>query len=470
MKKIKAIFKSKKFRIFAIIFIVLLVIGIMIAKGISNVSSAMNQIMNMTSVVKVEKRDLSETIAVSGTVAGSSVTNVNSSAASDFTAVNVAVGDFVNEGDVICTLDKAEIQKQIDRVQKAIDNENSLAQMNSKQNETNLANTKADMESSLASSQILIDRATQTLEAAKGQLKSDQDAQAALDTTAETYQELKAEYDRTIAADKQAVEAAEDALEDAKNNYEQTKTSGQRAVDQAQATIDSAAYQTVDSDSQSTLEALKKQIEDCEVKAPISGIVTAVNVKVGDNNTPGAAIITIEDTSSLKVTVSVDESDINKLEEGMPATVTTTATGDEVIEGTVTRVVKVKSAAIAEGQASGSGYTVEVTISNPNILIGMTAKVKIVVAERGISLAVPYDSIRYDDSDKPYVLLSKSNKEEGNNIAVRCDVELGDEVDYYTEITGGDLKEGDMLVNDVEINEGDTFISDEILDTVVEEQ
>ena len=38
-------------------------------------------------------------------------------------------------------------------------------------------------------------------------------------------------------------------------------------------------------------------------------------------------MITIEDTSSLKVIVNVEEADILKIQEGMPATVSTDATG-----------------------------------------------------------------------------------------------------------------------------------------------
>ena len=49
------------------------------------------------------------------------------------------------------------------------------------------------------------------------------------------------------------------------------------------------------------------------------------------------------DTSSLKVIVNVEEADILKIQEGMPATVSTDATGDEEIKGTVTRVVRVKN-------------------------------------------------------------------------------------------------------------------------------
>lgn len=35
-----------------------------------------------------------------------------------------------------------------------------------------------------------------------------------------------------------------------------------------------------------------------------------------------------------------------------------------------------------------------------------------------------------------------------NATAVRRNITVGDEVDYYTEVTGGDLAEGDMLIYD----------------------
>lgn len=460
MEKLKKIFKSKGFRITAIVLAVLIVIGILIGKAVSSFGQAMEMAMNMVSVVEVEKHDLSDTIAVSGLADGISETNINSSAAAEITAVNVAVGDYVNEGDVICTLDSTEISRQIEQVEKAISNENNLASMTSKQNQTALENAQADLDSNLSNAQSAIDRANGTYNEASTQLKNDQAALDALDPNAIDYETTKAAYDEKIAADKQALSAAQAAIDEAKSAYDQTKTAGERAVADAKNSIEMASYQTTESNSQATLDDLNKQLEDCTVKAPGSGVVTAVNVKVGDTNTPGAALVTIEDTSSLKITVSVDESKINLLQEGMPATVTTTATGDEQIAGTVSRVVKVKGPADQNGE---SGYTVEVTISNPNVLIGMSAKVKIVIADRGVQLAVPYDSIRYDDKDKPYVLLAKESKDEpGKSIATRCDVELGEEVDYYTEIKKG-LKEGDKIVYDETIEAGDTFVSDELL-------
>jgi len=47
---------------------------------------------------------------------------------------------------------------------------------------------------------------------------------------------------------------------------------------------------------------------------------------------------------------------------------------------------------------------------------------------------------------------------------VRKNIEVGEEVDYYTEITGGELKEGDMLIYDYTFSvvEGQSFAPEQM--------
>ena len=173
-------------------------------------------------------------------------------------------------------------------------------------------------------------------------------------------------------------------------------------------------------------------------------------------------MITIEDTSALKVTVDVEEANILKLQEGMKAVITTDATGEEEISGTVTRVVRVKNQSTGETGTTGS-YSAEISIDNTALLIGMSAKARIILQEKGSVLAVPYDLIRLDDDGSNYVLVAVGN-EDGTATAVRKNIVCGEEVDYYTEITGGDLKEGDMLIYDYNgtVTEGQIFSPEQL--------
>ena len=128
------------------------------------------------------------------------------------------------------------------------------------------------------------------------------------------------------------METAQNALDSANDNYASVLKNTDRSVASAQNTVDMQKYQTSTTrDLKDQLEQLQKQLADCTLSAPIGGVVTAVNVSVGDKNTAGTTMITIEDTSSLKVIVNVEEADILKIQEGMPATVSTDATGDEEI-------------------------------------------------------------------------------------------------------------------------------------------
>ena len=74
-----------------------------------------------------------------------------------------------------------------------------------------------------------------------------------------------------------------------------------------------------------------------------------------------------------------------------------------------------------------------------------------------------HDLIRQDDNGDSYVLVAEAN-EDGTATAVRKNIKVGEEVDYYTEVTGGDLKEGDQLIydNTFSVTEGQVFTPEQI--------
>ena len=115
-----------------------------------------------------------------------------------------------------------------------------------------------------------------------------------------------------------------------------------------------------------------------------------------------------------------------------------------------------------DGQTAG-GYSVEIALDNSELLVGMEAKVRVMIQEKGEVLAIPYDLIRYDDNGDAYVLIAEGNSD-GTATAVKKSVTLGDEVDYYTEVTGGELQEGDRMIYDYSgmIVEGQTFAPEQM--------
>lgn len=194
-------------------------------------------------------------------------------------------------------------------------------------------------------------------------------------------------------------------------------------------------------------------------------IVTAVNVSVGDVNTANATLVTVENNTDMIVNASVTEKDILKLQEGMKAIITSDALDDQKINGEIIKVVKVYNASQptteqtgkeTSGAANTGGFSVQIKLEPCNLISGMSAKAKIVLTDRENVLSVPYDLVQQDEDGKNYVLCAEENKD-GTYTAVKKNITVGDEINYYTEVTGGDLKAGDYIIMDYSISEGDTF-------------
>lgn len=517
--------KKKKKKLWIPVLIVLaLIIGI-VSTSLKRMGSQIEMAANTVEIEPVAKRDLSDSISMKGTISGESKTNVMSIASAEVTSVSVQPGDIISEGDPLVTLDTADLEKEIASLGTDITNADAIAQNETAQKKDSLNQAVEDQNTALSRAQSTIDEAQRDLDSTQNNYNSCKDsldkkngslsdakreleaaekelqkASTALESAQTAYtadpddKKLKKAYDAALKTqtEKQtayekaqlsltnlqtdiasleaelstydsSIKAAQNTLESAKESYADTATSTARTVAAAQNAVNMEQYQSDDSRSLSEkLDNLKKQLDDCTLTAPCSGVVTAVNVSVGDNYAAGTTMITIEDTSALKVIVNVEEANILKLQEGMKAIITTDATGEEEISGTVTRVVRVKNQSAGETGTTGS-YSAEISIDNTELLVGMSAKARIILQEKGSVLAVPYDLIRLDDDGSNYVLVAVGN-EDGTATAVRKNIVCGEEVDYYTEITGGDLKEGDLLIYDYNgtVTEGQIFSPEQL--------
>lgn len=462
---------KKKKKVLIIVLVIVALLAAVIGTAIHNMSKQVEMIANTVEVEPVQKRDLSDTISLKGTVAGESKTNVMSLAAAEITAVDVQVGDIVAEGDSLVTLDRQDIEKQIAELEKSISNNAMLDKYNDKDLQNALENAKTAQAQSLEDGVEAVQRAKKAYDDAKNSVIAEMikaQQEAATEEERQAWVKKTQDYVNGGYKNDASLNALQQGIDDAEKAYERLMVSTNQSVEAAQDAIDKSKYMTDDTASKGkdTLDELKKQLADCELKAPTGGVVVAVNVSVGDKNTPGQTMITIENTSALKMVASVEEADILKLQEGMNANVTSDATGEQEIKGTVTRVVRVKSqstGASGDTGAAAGGYSVEISLDTTELLVGMSVKAKVMLKEKGEVLAVPYDLIQYDESGNAYVLVAETD-ETGSAIAVKKNIEVGEEVDYYTEITGGDLKEGDMMIYDYSfsVTEGQTFTPEQM--------
>lgn len=432
--------KKGKKKVVIIVLVVLIIVVAVIGNAVKKMTSQVATAVNTVEVEPVQKRDLSDTISLKGTVSGITKNNVTSKALAEITAVNVQVGDIVKEGDVLCTLDSSTIKDQVADLERDMSDTNATNSINSQQTAETVSRAQEDQQTQLAAAQKAIDDA-----------KDAYNAQSIMWDKSEDKSD--AEFQSLLAAQKAVTTAEED--------YQKVLETTNRTIEDAQLAVELDKYKTTDSTSKDKLTDLKEQLADCNITAPCGGVVTVVNVSVGDVNADSkTALVTIEDTSSLKMVATVEEADILKIEEGMKATVTADAMGDETINGTVTRVVRVKGQSTgSDGQTTTSGgYSVEISLDNTELLIGMEVKAKVMIKERGNVLAIPYDLVKTDDDGNSYVLIAQAN-DDGSATAVKKNITVGEEVDYYTEVTSGDLAEGDKLIYDYSgtVTEGQQF-------------
>lgn len=164
------------------------------------------------------------------------------------------------------------------------------------------------------------------------------------------------------------------ALEQAYNDYNAAKArldtlqKPPRAADVAAADADIAV-------AQADLDRAKAALADTELHAPFAGTISTVDVKVGEQVTPGTEIVRLADFSAWEIqTTDLTEINIVKVSEGSAVTLTFDAIPDLELPGTVAR-----TKSLGENRQGDIVYTVTVkpAKSDERLRWNMTAKVSI---------------------------------------------------------------------------------------------
>jgi len=197
--------------------------------------------------------------------------------------------------------------------------------------------------------------------------------------------------------------------------------------------------QSGESQAQQTRTNLLNQIAAATIKAPIDGIVVAVNVAPGLDAPSGDAIVL--NAGSLQVTAAVVESDLPNVALGQPAQVTVTAVGQD-LSGAVTSVAPV--ATTSSGSNSVVSYAVTVSITDPSgkVRPGMSADVSITTAQAANVLVVPTTALVGANGSYGVRMLDASGQ------LVTQPVSVGLVTNTRAEVQSG-LSEGETVVTGV---------------------
>ena len=244
----------------------------------------------------------------------------------------------------------------------------------------------------------------------------------------------------------QQVKAAHDS-HDQEKNYSNLLNKSQNVEDSA--TKLEQAQRTPDN-----LETLRSTLEDCTLTATMDGTITALNATVG--SVCSGTVATIQNTDALVVDVTIPANSVPKLSTGMTCHITSDATGDAIINGTLTQIDPVAN------DTGSFGAKVVVNGDADGLLIGISAKVEIVISEKDNVFIVPRDAVGTADDGSSYVL-RKTGGEGVDMTFEQVTVTTGDTNDFYVEITGSDLQEGDVIRSSADLTQGIETSSDSTL-------
>ena len=224
----------------------------------------------------------------------------------------------------------------------------------------------------------------------------------------------------TIERARQAVQSAESALaskpadiQSAQNNV----ASAQLAVQTAQANLDNAT-----------------------LRAPSAGVVQAINGTVGEPASASTTnpVILLANTGTVQLHGTVGEADVSKLKLGQVARITIDALGADNtrMTGKVTGIDPV--ATIQQG-VPVYGIDVTIDIASAGVRPGMSGTANVILATRQDVLTVPNLAIK-SQGGRRYVQVLR----DGQPVDVAATFGISN--DTVTEVTGGDLQEGDLVV------------------------
>ena len=124
--------------------------------------------------------------------------------------------------------------------------------------------------------------------------------------------------------------------------------------------------------AKSQLEVAKKNLEDCRLVAPVSGIIGRKLIGAGETALPSQAVVSILDISTVKVKVAVPEAEIGGINANTPTSMTVEAINGSYQGGRIEKGV--------QADALTHTYDIRIHVANGDrkLLPGMVASVRFI--------------------------------------------------------------------------------------------
>lgn len=391
-------------------------------------------------VAKVTKGSINDSTGIIGSFAPKETAQVSPKISGKIQSINLTVGQKVNKGDTLFTIDQKDLRDSIKQSQESY----QVALANLKQAESGAAQSVQQAESSVDQAKSALIQQDNTITQAQTSLVDAQSSVRDAQNTLNRNQQLfsagalsQSELEQSQIAHRRAVTAVENA-QITLHNAQTSKESAQTTYNNAQKSLRLAQQKTgIDvarasvNQAKSSLDTARSQLVDAVVKAPISGTISVVTGTQGQMVSAQSAVATIANTNPIIAKVNVSESELLKLQVGSSVTVGVDSLNKR-IEARVSAVNPVMDNDL-------KAYPVEISVPNGSgeLKSGMVVTVYM-KSEAPKNILVSQDAIT-EQAGKKYAYVVEGT------VAKRVEVQTGQESAKQVEVTKG-LAEGQNVV------------------------
>lgn len=195
--------------------------------------------------------------------------------------------------------------------------------------------------------------------------------------------------------------------------------------------------------AKSALDIATKNLNDCRLISPVSGVISKKDIEAGQNVMPGAAVAKVSAINTVKVNISVPENEIAGIGYNQEVNLTVPALGNCSFTGNVIEK------GIEANQLSRT-YTVKASIPNPDseLMPGMICKVALPSTATDNHIIVPSNVVQIGSGSEKFVWVNDNGKAAKRNIHIGGQTSAG--IIVETGLNGGEclIVEGQQKVSE----------------------
>lgn len=358
--------------------------------------------------------------------------------------VNFKLGDEVQAGDVLAKLDSGDLEKQIEDMK----NKNSET---ANKNKTVLEQKKINYDAAVKNRD---EESNAEVVVAKNEMESKEDA---YNKAQQSYEESKIKFSNNE-IDENQLNEEKIKCESAKNDYEIAKMKLQNLRDKLQLAVEDTkkAYELgkMEGDNTSSEEELQNKINDLQkyiVTSPIDGVIVEARAEKGKN--AEGVLFKIQNINQQVVQIYIKEDDIDKLEVGQKANISTKISGKKSMTGTLTSIESITNV-ISDNKINlkdkpidkQAAYVGQIAIDEIDDVVQdeTEVNVEVMIDDRDSIYRVPLSNIVDEDGEKFIYIADNQN---GEYIVKKVPVNLGKESRFDVEISGDGITEGIIVLN-----------------------